>query len=316
MPYARSMREPSVPTPIQRIYDPRLEAQQISLLVKRDDLVHPAIPGNKWRKLKYNLAAARTAGQHTLLTFGGAYSNHIYAIASAGRVFDLQTIGVIRGEEHLPLNKVLDHAVNCGMTLTYMDRATYRQKNDKDLLNKLRREFGEFYLIPEGGTNCSAVQGCAEIVAEISEDYDYICCPVGTGGTLAGLISGLRGGRAEAIGFSALKGGSFLNGEVRDLLRRCNVPAYENWRIMLDYHFGGFAKKTNGLVDFVATFTNMHGIPLDPIYTGKMMYGLFDLVRLGFFPSGSTVVALHTGGVDVTRVLPFDSVTNREEDET
>ncbi|MFG3557134.1 1-aminocyclopropane-1-carboxylate deaminase/D-cysteine desulfhydrase [Micromonospora sp. NPDC047557] len=294
------MQEPQTPTPLHEIVDPVLVAAGVTLLMKRDDLVHPSIPGNKWRKLRHNLDAARESGADTILTFGGAYSNHIYATASAGKLFGFKTIGVIRGEEHLPLNDVLRHAVQCGMELDYLDRGTYRRKYDGDVLADLRNRHGAFYLLPEGGTNCHAVRGCAEIVDEIDVPFDYVCCPMGTGGTLTGVIAGLAG-RAHALGFSSLKGAAFLTGEVRSLLSECGLADEANWTVMLDYHFGGFAKRTPELLDFIERFGAAHRISLDFVYTGKMMYGLFDLAQKGFFPQGSRIVAVHTGGVDASR---------------
>lgn len=277
------------PTPLHEVHDPRLAAAGVRLLVKRDDLIHPAVPGNKWRKLKYNLAAARAAGHDTLLTFGGAYSNHIHAVAAAGKLFGFRTFGVIRGEENLPHNEVLRDALASGMTLTYLDRAAYRHKDE------LFAQFADrAYVLPEGGTNTLAVRGCAELVAEIDEPFDYVCCPVGTGGTLAGVVAGLAG-RAHAIGFSVLKGGAFLTDTVRAL-----VPAPDNWSVELDYHFGGYARKTVELTAFMADFTATTGIPLDHVYTGKMMYGIVDQIRAGRFTPGTTIVAVHTGGVRTT----------------
>jgi 1-aminocyclopropane-1-carboxylate deaminase len=311
MPYAHSVYEPVIPTPLQVIRDPALESRGIRLLIKRDDLIRPAVPGNKWRKLKYNLEAARNSGLDTILTFGGAYSNHIYATASAGRLFGFRTIGIIRGEEHLPLNDVLRHASSCGMELHYMGRETYRHKEEAEVVNRLRKTHGDFYLLPEGGTNCLAVRGCAEIISEIHEDFDYICCSMGTGGTLTGLVAGLAG-RAWALGFSSLKGGSFLNKDVRSLLADCHIADRNNWSVVLDYHFGGFAKKNADLNQFIESFRMQHDLVLDFVYTGKMMFGLFDLARRGYFAAGATVVALHTGGRDTTRTLSFDPIPNCE----
>ncbi|QGN48620.1 pyridoxal-phosphate dependent enzyme [Micromonospora sp. WMMC415] len=294
------MQEPQTPTPLHEVADPVLASAGITLLMKRDDLIHPSIPGNKWRKLKHNLGAARESGADTILTFGGAYSNHIYAAASAGKLFGFKAIGVIRGEEHLPLNDVLRHAVGCGMELDYLDRDTYRRKYDADVLTYLRDRHGAFYLLPEGGTNCHAVRGCAEIIDEIDVPFDYICCPMGTGGTLTGLIAGLAG-RAHALGFSSLKGATFLEGDVRSLLSNCGVVDQGNWTVMLGYHFGGFAKRKPELLEFIEKFGVTHGIGLDFVYTGKMMYGLFDLTRKGFFQRGSRIIVVHTGGVDASR---------------
>lgn len=306
------MHRPLTPTPLHQIHHDALAHHEVRLLVKRDDLIHPAIPGNKWRKLTPNLEAARRAGHGIILTFGGAYSNHIYAVASAGQLFGFRTIGVIRGEEHLPLNNVLRHAVACGMTLRYLDRTSYRRKYDEDIITSLRAEFGDFYLLPEGGTNCLAVRGCAETIAEIDIPFDYVACPMGTGGTLTGLVTGLQG-RGHALGFPALKGGAFLAEEVRALLARCELPSYDNWTVISDYHFGGFAKKTEQLTRFIDDFTERHGIVLDHVYTGKMMYGLFDLISRASFAPGTTIVAVHTGGVDASRPSTLDPVADGEQ---
>lgn len=294
---------------MSEIYDEVLEHNRIRLLIKRDDLIHPDVSGNKWRKLVHNLEAAREAGHHTLLTFGGAYSNHIQAVASAGKIFGFRTVGVIRGEEHVPLNGVLHRAVQNGMLLRYLDRSTYRRKDEAEVIAAYSAEFGRFYLLPEGGTNCLAVRGCAEIVSEISHSFDYLCCSVGTGGTLAGLVAGL-GGRSHAIGFPALKGASFLTDDVQRLLDRCSYPRYKNWSLVTDYHFGGFAKRSPELLEFIDAFGRKHGIALDFVYTGKLMYGLFDLIGRGYFAAGSTVVALHTGGVPSDPVSPPDPASN------
>jgi 1-aminocyclopropane-1-carboxylate deaminase len=274
--------------------DDRMVRRGVRLLVKRDDLIHPELPGNKWRKLKYNLERAGELRCPTLLTFGGAYSNHVRATAAAGYHFGFDTIGVIRGEEHLPLNSTLEYAVNRGMRLTYLDRDTYRRKHSPAVVDRLRREFGDFYLLPEGGSNDLAVRGAAELPAEITEPYDVICCPVGTGGTLAGIAGGLNAGQ-HAIGFSVLKGGEFLTPEVERLQRDAWGSVSDNWHIEYGFHFGGYAKRTSELDAFLADWTRRHGGTLDRIYVGKMMYGLVTLTEAGSFPPGTTVVAVITG---------------------
>jgi 1-aminocyclopropane-1-carboxylate deaminase len=274
--------------------DDRLTGRGVRLLVKRDDLIHPELPGNKWRKLKYNLERAGELRCPTLLTFGGAYSNHVRATAAAGYHFGFGTIGVIRGEEHLPLNPTLEYAVSRGMRLTYLDRATYRRKHSPTVVDRLKREFGEFYLLPEGGSNELAVRGCAELPAEITEPYDVICCPVGTGGTLAGIASGLKPGQ-RAIGFSVLKGGEFLRPEVERLQRGASGRVSENWHLEYGFHFGAYAKRTAELDAFIADWTRRHGDALDRIYVAKMMYGIVTLAEAGSFPPGTTVVAVVTG---------------------
>ena len=264
------------------------------LFLKRDDLIHPEIPGNKWRKLKYNVAAAAEQGHHTVLTFGGAYSNHIRATAAAGAHFGLATIGVIRGEEHVPLNPSLADAASRGMTLTYLDRARYREKESREVQEALRRKFGDFYLVPEGGSNEPGVRGCAEIPREIDVEFDVICCSCGTGGTLAGIAAGLQSPQ-RAIGFSALKGAEYLNSRVDDLQRRAFGFNSGNWTIEHAFHFGGFARRTPELDRFIGNFHAQHGVFLEWVYVAKMMHGIYTLIERGDVREGSTVVAVITG---------------------
>ena len=276
------------------IHDPLFEEKGVELWMKREDQNHPIVSGNKWRKLKYNLIEAKKQGHKNLLTFGGAYSNHIYAIAGAGKELDFETIGVIRGEEHAELNPTLSFAKAQGMHLHYMDRSTYRQKESEEVINLLKQVYGDFYLIPEGGTNELALKGCAELAEEIDHDYDFLCCPVGTGGTLVGLIIGARGS-GQLLGFSALKG-DFLQKEVDNLLKK-STKIYNNWSITDQYGFGGYAKVKPELLKFMSEFEEKQGILLEPIYTGKMMYGIYEMVRAGKFKEGSKIVAIHTGGL-------------------
>jgi 1-aminocyclopropane-1-carboxylate deaminase len=283
-----------IPSPLEELRDDRLARAGIRLALKRDDLINPDVPGNKWRKLKYNLAEAQRLGHRTLLTFGGAYSNHLRATAAAGEYFGFATIGVIRGEEHLPLNDSLAYAVRRGMRLTYLDRGTYRHKHDPAVIARLRQEFGSFYLVPEGGSNGLGVRGCAEIPAEIPDDFNVICCPCGTGGTLAGIALGLRPGR-RAVGFSVLKNGGFLADEVIRLQQEAAGRDVGCWNIELGFHFGGYAKTTPELAAFIADFKQRHGLLLDRVYVAKMMYGVIDFARKGRFASGSTVIAVITG---------------------
>ncbi|PUB24490.1 1-aminocyclopropane-1-carboxylate deaminase [Promicromonospora sp. AC04] len=283
-----------VPSPVEVLADERLDAAGVGLLLKRDDLIHPDLPGNKWRKLKYNLEAAQAAGATRLLTFGGAYSNHIRAVAAAGAIFGFETVGVIRGEAHDPLNPSLQFAVDHGMRLTYLDRQTYRRKTEPDVIDRLGADFGDFYLIPEGGSNALAVRGCMELAGEITDDFDVICCAVGTGGTLAGIAAGL-GPHQRAIGFSSLKGGDFLSDDVAVLQRDALGEVTGNWAIETDYHFGGYAKSKPELVAFVDDFEARHGLRLDWVYVARMMYGVYDLAAQGRFPRGTTIVAVITG---------------------
>jgi 1-aminocyclopropane-1-carboxylate deaminase len=274
--------------------DERLTSYGVRLLLKRDDLIHPDVPGNKWRKLKYNLVEAVDYGHDTLLTFGGAYSNHIAATAAAGAICGLATVGVIRGEQHLPLNPVLSAAVANGMQLTYLDRTSYRAKNSPDILNQLRHDWGTFYLLPEGGSNELAVRGCGELPRELNHGFDVIACAVGTGGTLAGIAAGLEPTQV-ALGFSALRGGAFLSRDVAELQRRTFGKESGNWRIEADFHFGGFAKKTPELDAFIKDFKERHGLTLDWVYVAKMMFGIFALIERNSFRSGTRIVAVITG---------------------
>ncbi|MGW0480995.1 1-aminocyclopropane-1-carboxylate deaminase/D-cysteine desulfhydrase [Nonomuraea sp. NPDC003214] len=246
----------------------------VRVFLKRDD--------NKARKLRHNLGHAR------VLTFGGAYSGHIRAVAAAGRRHGFETIGVIRGEEHLPLNPSLAYAVSCGMRLDYLDRAAYRRKHTPEIEAMLRERWGEVTILPEGGSNAAAVRGCAELPAEITEPYDVICCPVGTGGTLAGIAAGLPEGR-RALGFAVLKGAGFLAGEVARLQREAYGRVRPNWSVNLDYHFGGYARTTPELDRFAAEHR------VERVYVAKMLYGVLDLVRRGHFAAGTRIVAVVTG---------------------
>lgn len=282
-----------LPSPLEALDDDRLRRMGVRLLLKRDDLINPDISGNKWRKLKYNLADAAASGKRTLLTFGGAYSNHIRAVAAAGHHFGFGTIGVIRGEEHLPLNPQLDYAVRHGMKLDYLDRTTYREKSSPAVEERLRQRFGDFFLIPEGGSNPAAVRGAAEIAAEFPPDYDLVCCPCGTGGTLAGMAAGLPSGK-RALGFAALKGAGFLVDDVARLQREYGTVT-DNWSIELDYHFGGFARRAPALNEFIADFSRRHSIELEWVYVAKMLYGIVDMVGHGRVDGGTTVIAVITG---------------------
>lgn len=282
--------------PVEKIQNDLTRKHKLRLLIKREDLLHHFISGNKFRKLKYNLVEAKRQGATRLITFGGAYSNHILAVAATGYENNLQTTAIIRGEATLPLNPTLQKAAErFGMHLVYADRASYRNKPKKDLLEMLEVDTSQAYVIPEGGTNALAVKGCTEIVEDLQVNPDYICCSCGTGGTLAGIICGIKG-KAGVIGFSALKG-NFLKDDIEKLVDACDHHQYRNWEVNTDYHFGGYAKFNEPLIDFINQFRALHGIPLDPIYTGKMMYGIYALMKTGFFKKGETVMAIHTGGL-------------------
>jgi 1-aminocyclopropane-1-carboxylate deaminase len=283
-------------TPIEEINNDVLIKNGVRLYIKREDLIHPFISGNKYRKLKYNLKRARKENHSTLLTFGGAYSNHVYAVAAAGAMYGFKTIGVIRGEAHLPLNPTLSFTSEMGMILHYVSRQHYRQKHNDLFLQELEKKYGQFYLIPEGGSNLEAVKGVSEMVDEIDMNVDVIAVSCGTGGTMAGMLSGMDG-RRYAIGFPVLRGGGFLKKEISTLIKSYHDKIYSNWHLETGYHFGGYARYTIELIDFINEFKKQSGIPLDPVYTGKMMFGLFDLVKKGAFKKGQNILAIHTGGL-------------------
>ncbi len=264
----------------------------VSLSIKREDLIHPIISGNKYRKLKYNLVQAKAENKNSLLTFGGAFSNHIAAVASAGKKYGFDTIGVIRGEElidRIKDNPTLQFAQDCGMKFDFISRESYRLKEKEEFIEKLNQKWGDFYLLPEGGTNQLAIKGCEEILTDADDVYDYICCAIGTGGTISGIINCSKSSQ-QVLGFPALKG-DFMYEEIRNFVKK------ENWTIIQDYHFGGYGKVTPELIQFMNRFYKETNILLDPIYTGKMVFGVIDLIKQNYFPVGSKILMIHTGGL-------------------
>lgn len=264
----------------------------VELYLKREDKIHPYISGNKYRKLKYNLIEAKKLGYKTLLTFGGAFSNHIAAVAFAGQEFDFNTIGIIRGEELVDKvngNATLKFASECGMQFKFISRQNYREKEARKFIDQLKSEFGDFYLVPEGGTNSLAVKGCEEILSSNDDKFDYICCAVGTGGTISGLINSSKP-HQKILGFPALKG-DFLSDNISKFVSK------NNWELITDYHFGGYAKVNEELIDFINQFKDEQNISLDPVYTGKLMFGVYKLIGNGFFKKDSKILAIHTGGL-------------------
>lgn len=287
------------PTPVQEISEPLFEKKGVRLFLKRDDQLYretaPDFNGNKWRKMKYNLLQAEKSGIDTLLTFGGAFSNHIAATAAAAHLYRFKSIGIIRGEKPADLNPTLKKVMNYGMQLEFITRTAYREKHTPEFIKGLEEKYGEFYLLPEGGTNDLALKGCAEIVEEIDQLPDYICCGCGTGGTFAGIVAGINN-RAKAIGYAALKG-SFHTEEVQKLHKEYLNKPFSGWQICNDYHFGGFAKHKPPLIEFINNFKARHNIQLEPLYTGKMLFGIYDQIEKDFFPKGSQIMAIHTGGL-------------------
>ena len=281
----------------QHIVLPELEAKNYQLFIKREDQIHPLVSGNKFRKLKYNLKEALDQKKTTLLTFGGAFSNHILATAIAGKSTGFKTIGIIRGDElgvdlekTLTSNSTLRNASKHGMQFDFVSRETYRNKTSIEFTEKLQNKYGNFYCIPEGGTNSLAVKGCEEILTTEDSQFDYICSCVGTGGTISGIINNAKD-HQKVLGFPALKG-DFLENEILKYAKK-----QENWELIKEYHFGGYGKYTDELIHFINRFKSETDIPLDPIYTGKMMFGVLDMINNKRFPNGSKILIIHTGGL-------------------
>lgn len=273
-------------------YHTLIDSPSVHLDLKRLDLVHPHISGNKFYKLKYNLIDAKKQGFNSILTFGGAFSNHIAASAYAAHHFQFKSIGIIRGQElaYRPLNATLKTAQHYGMQFEFISRDQYRQKNLPEFLHALQHKYPSAYIIPEGGMNTLAIQGTKEILSDTDRlNYDVICCAVGTGGTLAGLIEASHQ-EQYVMGFSALKG-DFLHNDVQ---RHTNKT---NWHILDGYCFGGYAKTSSHLLDFILAFEQKYQIPLEQVYTAKMLYGLLDLIQNSYFAQGTRILALHTGGL-------------------
>ncbi len=278
----------------QILKHPLFEEKEVTVSIKRLDLIHPQVSGNKFYKLKHNLKKAKAKGQSTILTFGGAYSNHIAAIAFAAKAEGLKSIGVIRGEEAIPLNTTLKTAQSNGMQLHFVSRELYRIKKEPSFLLDLKSKFGSFYLIPEGGTNDLAVQGTSEILGEDDKEYSHIIAAIGTGGTFVGLAKTVLT-HQTLIGISSLKG-NFIHQEIEDLLAIHEIIPKGRTQVMDTYHFGGYAKYKQELIDFIWKFYEDFGIVLDPIYTGKLAFGVWDMISNNQFPKGSSILIIHSGG--------------------
>lgn len=265
-----------------------IQHSTISLQIKREDLLHPHISGNKFRKLKYNLLHAKATNQHTIVSFGGAFSNHILALAAAGKEYNVNTIGIIRGDElksSYHQNPTLSLAESLGMKLLFVSRADYKRKELSSIEFLLP---DQYLIIPEGGTNEFAIKGCEEILTTKDNDFDYICCAVGTGGTIAG-IANRAGQNQQVLGFPALK--ADLRSTVENLTQK------RNWKLINEYHFGGYAKVSSKLVNFINAFYKEYNVLLDPVYTGKTVFGVMDLIQKGYFPEHSKILIIHTGGL-------------------
>ena len=274
---------------IQEISSHILKQNKVSLFIKRIDQVHPFVSGNKWYKLKYNLLDAKKHKFNRLLTFGGAYSNHIAATSYAAKENGFKSIGIIRGEKHLPLNPTLHFASKNDMKLYYVSRRDYDKKLDNGFVNDLRNRFGDFYLLTEGGTNYLAIKGATEILDKY-DTYDYVCCPVGTGGTISGIINSTTNNQ-KGIGFPAIKNFVKIEKNINNWTNKDNFS-------FIDAYLGnGYAKVSDELINFINKFYLLHKIELDAVYTGKMLMGIFDLVTKKYFKEDSSILVIHTGGL-------------------
>jgi len=291
------MKSFQLPSPLEQLTSNFLTKNDVQLFVKRDDLVHPMISGNKWRKLKHNIAAAKQQGKKQLITFGGAFSNHLIATAAAGKLLGFKTIGIVRGEEPKKWSETLNDCKAEGMQLKFISRSDYSLKNQTKFLEQLEREYGESFIIPEGGANDLGSKGCKEIIQEIEVPFDFVCCSAGTGTTAAGILSMLS--HQNLLAFSALKGGGFLNQEI--LSYADNQQKSDQLQVLENYHFGGYAKVTEELIDFVNEFYRSYHLKLDLVYTAKLFFGVFDLIQRNCFPKGSLIVLIHSGGLQGNR---------------
>ncbi len=277
-------------SPVQQIQNDLFDEKGLKVFIKRDDLIHPMISGNKWRKLKYLLREAQAEKKTHLVTFGGAYSNHLLATAAAAARFGFKSTGFVRGEE--VNNDTLFLCRLHGMNLIFADRESYRDKSA--LFNKYFADDKEAFFIDEGGASALGAKGCSELVDELTEHYEHLFCACGTGTTAAGIINGItkQGLDTQFHGISVLKNGDFLKADINAYL----IQPTE-FHLHTDYHFGGYAKVTTELIDFIKTFVASTGILIEPVYTGKMLYALFDLAKKGHFKPGSRILAIHTGGM-------------------
>lgn len=301
------MMKLQIPSPIVRLKSEFLNQYGIELWLKRDDLIHDKISGNKWRKLELNILKAKQKNR-PILTFGGAYSNHILATAVACEQAGIQSIGMIRGEEldKKELNPTLEDARSAGMELHFISREEYTRKSEESYIKGLEEEFGQVQLVPEGGANYYGVMGCTKILSEVDNEFDVVCCSGGTGTTATGMLLKLREEQKLEL-YPALKGGDFITENVEHLLK---YSLFENdlvaetkqsLSVVADYHFGGYGKANQELVEFVNSFYETYAIPLDLVYTGKMLFGLFDRISKKVYPKGTRIIAIHTGGVQGNR---------------
>jgi 1-aminocyclopropane-1-carboxylate deaminase len=287
---------------LQPLNHPLFTQHNVRVQVKRDDIIHPIISGNKWRKLKYNLVHVQQEKNiNGVLSFGGSYSNHIHALAFACFQQKIPCVGIIRGEEDYANNFTLSWARHWGMKLHFVDRKTYRRRHDTDYLMQLQQEYPKHYIVPEGGSNKLAISGVGEIISELNQqtEFDTLITPTGSGGTLAGLIAGdynTSKNLHKLLGIAVLKEADYLVGEIQNLLPE-SAKNHDNWTLLTNFHRGGYAKFSRCDVARILEFNHNTGVDFEPIYTGKMILAFLDLLEQGYFAKGERIVLLHTGGM-------------------
>lgn len=286
-------------TPLQRLEHPLFNAHRVQVWIKRDDLNHPLIQGNKWHKLRLNIQQAKREQKTSLLSFGGAFSNHILALAAAANDQGLNSIGYIRGDEladnHQAWSSTLKHAQGLGMQLKFIDRQTYRMRDHQAWLSNLQAQYPDAYILPEGGSNRLALNGIAELAQHLMQqqaDFDYLLCAVGSGGTLAGLAKHLPNDK-QILGIACLKQADYLITKIQDWL----VESKENWQLLTQFHGGGFGKTNSDIVFKSNEFEQEFKVLLDPVYTAKMIYAFYQLLEQNYFAPDSKIILYHSGGL-------------------
>ena len=291
------------PSSEQIIKPPWSGMQRYRLTVKRDDLIHPVISGNKWRKLKYALLEACDNNIKHIVSFGGGYSNHLHALGYCCQQLGMRLSAIVRGDYSQNLSPMLQDLLSWGADIQYVDRATYQRRAEPRFIQTLAKKHPSALLIPEGGSQQQALKGVAEIIQELQVEYDYILAPVASGGTLAGLIQGAtphqKHHNCQILGIGVLKGEDYLDQLVTNLLTKDDNT--KNWQTNHNYHFGGYAKSNHELVQFCGDFYQQNNIEIEPVYSGKLFFALRDLVNKGGFPPQSRILALHTGGLQGAR---------------
>lgn len=276
-------------SPEEELHLPLFEEKKVQVFIKRDDMIHPFISGNKWRKLKHNIIEVQKQNKKHLVSFGGIWSNHLLATACAAAHFGLKSTAFVRGED-IANDSVFMYRLY-GMDLIFTDRQRYRDK--KALFADHFADDSDAYFVNEGGAGKLGARGCAEIIDELEHSYDQIFCAAGTGTTAAGLLTGImrKQPQARLHVIAVLKGAGFLSEEISKY-----SEGLTNFDLHTDYHFGGYAKYNDELLYLVRDFVSATGILIDQVYTGKMIFALMDMIRNDKFKPGSRILAVHTGG--------------------